>query len=118
MLQCTLLTIPTNNGFPLQVIHNLKDKLIFKTQKNRKHTYTNTKKEMDHIYMLQCTLLTIPRNNGFPLQVLYNLKDKLIFKTQKNRKHTYTNTKKEMDHIYMLQSTHTQSYQLFKQYRL
>jgi hypothetical protein len=29
----TIHTIARNNGFPLQIIHNLKNKLILKTQK-------------------------------------------------------------------------------------
>ena len=48
-------TIARNNGFPLQTIHNIKNKLILKTQKNRKYTHTNITKETDHIYILQYT---------------------------------------------------------------
>ena len=50
----TICTIARNNGFRLQIIHNLKNKLILKT-KNRKYTQTDTKKEMDHIYISQFT---------------------------------------------------------------
>jgi hypothetical protein len=46
--------IARSNGFPLQIIHNLKNKLILKTHKT-KYTHINTMKEMDHIYILQPT---------------------------------------------------------------
>jgi hypothetical protein len=47
----TICTQARNNGFPLQIIHNLKHKLI-KT-KNKKSSHTNTRKERDHIYVSQ-----------------------------------------------------------------
>jgi hypothetical protein len=40
----SIYTMARNNGFPLQIIRNLKNKLIHKTQKNRKCTHTDTKK--------------------------------------------------------------------------
>jgi len=46
----TVCTIARNNGFPLQIIHNLKSKII-RAQKDKKYSYTNTKKKMDHIYI-------------------------------------------------------------------
>jgi hypothetical protein len=42
----TMRTTPRCDGFPLQIIRNLKNKLIFKTHtKNRKYTHTNTRKK-------------------------------------------------------------------------
>jgi len=69
----TIHTIPRNNGFPLQIIHNLKNKLIIKTQKNRKYTHTNTMKEMDHIYMLQST-----HTQSYQLIQKYQLKHSIL----------------------------------------
>jgi hypothetical protein len=46
----TVCTIARNNGFPLQTIHNLKSKII-RAQKDKKCSYTNTKKEINHIYI-------------------------------------------------------------------
>jgi len=43
----TICTIARNNGFSLQIFHNLKNKII-KTQR-QKYSHANTKKEMDHI---------------------------------------------------------------------
>jgi len=51
----TICTIARNNGFPLQTIQNLKNKWTIKTQKNRKYSHKNTKKEVDYICVLQST---------------------------------------------------------------
>jgi len=45
-------TIPRNNGFPLQIIHNLKNKLILKAHKNKIHSHKHNEK-MDHIWILK-----------------------------------------------------------------
>ena len=61
-----------NNGFPLQIIHNLKNRLI-KT-KNKKNSHTNTKNEMGYIYVSQST----HTQSYIPLQ-------------KYRRKHTFSN---------------------------
>ena len=48
----TICTIAGNNVFPLQIIHNLMNKII---KKQKKNSYTNTKKEVNHIYVSQTT---------------------------------------------------------------
>ena len=37
----TMLNIAGNNGFPLHIIHNIKNKAIIKTQQTKKHTNTS-----------------------------------------------------------------------------
>jgi len=39
-----------NNDFLLQIIQNLKNKII-RTQNTKNYSHTSTKKEMDHIYV-------------------------------------------------------------------
>jgi phosphopantetheine adenylyltransferase len=50
----TICTIARSYGFPLQVVRNLENKLIFNI-KNKQYTHTYTKNEMDHIYVSQST---------------------------------------------------------------
>ena len=60
----TTCTQARNNGFPLQIIRNLKNKWI-KTE-NIKYSHTNTKKEMDHIYVSQYTHTQLPTCSKVP----------------------------------------------------
>ena len=46
----SICTIARNNGFPLPIIHNLKNKII-RTQKTKKKIFPHKHKEMDHIYV-------------------------------------------------------------------
>jgi hypothetical protein len=45
----TIRTIAENNGFPLNIIHNIKNKVIIKTQKNP-HKHIKRKKWITFIY--------------------------------------------------------------------
>jgi len=50
------LTIAKNNGFPIQIIHKLKNKIRLKTQKTKViPTKTQETKKMGHLQMSQST---------------------------------------------------------------
>jgi hypothetical protein len=61
----TVHTMARNNGFPLQIIHNLKNKLTLKTRKTER-TLTQTKKEVDHIYVTVHSYTKLPTCSKVP----------------------------------------------------
>jgi len=51
-----ILTIAKNNGFPLQIIHKLKNTIILKTQKTKvTPTKTQETKKMGHLHITPST---------------------------------------------------------------
>jgi len=49
-----ILTVAKYNGFPLQIIHKLKNKIILKTHK-KSHSHTNTTKKKGHFHISYST---------------------------------------------------------------